>query len=84
MIKRLTLAALIAAAPLAAAQAQTVEECLKATFEVAKVAQTKNPTEEQIRTMEAQLQAIEALCDEKKFTEADEARRQLETMIATM
>ncbi|MEM7776492.1 MAG: hypothetical protein AAF732_12855 [Pseudomonadota bacterium] len=77
-------AALAVLAPLTAAHAETVEDCLKATFDVAKVAQEKKPSDAQIKSLEASLMKIEELCDGKKFSDAAAARKDLEAMIAKL
>lgn len=84
MIKRLAATALIALAPITAAHAQTVEQCLKDTFAVAQAVQSKRPSEAQIKTMEEALMKIEKLCDEKKFDDAAKAREDLKGMISRM
>lgn len=63
------------------AQAETSQECLKATFEIAQAAQEKSPSQDQLNALEAQISQIEDLCDENKFTEAADARAELKTMV---
>ncbi|MEM1306135.1 MAG: hypothetical protein AAGG99_01295 [Pseudomonadota bacterium] len=77
-------ALLTTVAGVAPASAETTEECYRSTFEVAKGAQTKSPSEEQLKAIEASLTKIENLCDDKKFAEADTERKSLAELVAAL
>lgn len=77
-------ASLLVTAAMTPAQAETTQECLRATFDVAKGAQGKNPSEDALKSVEAKLTKIEALCDEQKFAEADTERKALADMVAKL
>jgi len=77
-------AAVIVAFGSATAHAETTQDCLKATFEVAQAAQEKSPTANQMSALEEQMSKVERLCDGKQFAEADTARTDLKAMIEKM
>lgn len=83
MLKRLIAIGVLVTFPLAA-QADPVRDCLEATFEVAKTAQSKQPSEAQIKQLEEQIVRIEGMCDGQQFSEAETARQELAQMIAQM
>lgn len=86
MLTKALLTALAVSLPFAAAQAQTdtIKNCLEATFEIAKGAQTKQPSTAQIKELEEQIITIENFCDGQQFSEAEDARQQLAQMIERM
>lgn len=84
MWKTLTVFVLALSLPVPAATADEVKDCLQATFEVAKVAQDKNPNDDQVKALEDKMLAIEEMCDAKKFAEAEAARTELASMISNM
>jgi uncharacterized protein Yka (UPF0111/DUF47 family) len=95
MIKTITLAfglSLVAAgavlaqtkAPeLAQPVASTAEECLKATYDIAKRAEDLKLSNEQIDKIEDLLTKMESHCDGQQFAEASAVGKDLDTLIAT-
>ena len=84
MLKRPITACIAALLPLSVAQAETVNDCLSATFEVAKAAQTKTARPDQMTELEELITKIEELCEAKKFADAKTSRDQLRNKIAGM
>lgn len=95
MIKTLTLAFGLSLVAAGAALAETktseqpqivasnAEECLKATYDIAKRAEDLKLTDEQIDKIEDLLTKMETHCDSQQFAEATAVGKDLDTLITT-
>jgi len=84
MWKTLVLAGLMASGSVMAAKAETAQECLDKTFEIARVAQDKKPDADAVSQMQKQLGKVEDLCDAENFTEAETERAALKALVDAM
>ena len=83
-IKTIALATAMFVGLTGAAVAETAEDCLRSTFEIAQGAQDKSPSDDQITQMEDALSKIEQLCDAKDFAAAAKERDALKAMVESL
>jgi hypothetical protein len=69
------------AAPAAAATPTSPEDCLKAAFDLAQIAEDKKLPDAQLNAIEGLLTQMESHCDAKQFTEAAAVGSNLKSMI---
>lgn len=62
--------------------AANAEECLKAAFDIAQAAESKNMANDKLDKVEEMLTKMEGHCDAKQFTEAAAVATDLKSMIS--